>query len=160
MQKTIQTYGIQQIVETKAGKKKWRQVIISKIKPKLLSDRLGEAWAKSLDTEIRDDYVKFFDWLKKRAVSNAREHKRNLDLQSPRARSDRPSSQKVSIRRIKKLKPTPSNISSLGKKQGEKRLKAEKGKGDDPRCFKCGSTDHLIADCPGQVRCIGSKMVC
>ena len=27
-------------------------------------------------------------------------------------------------------------------------MKADKGKGDAPRCFRCGSTDHLIADCP------------
>jgi hypothetical protein len=32
IQKVIQTYGLQQIVETKAGQKKQRQVIISKIK--------------------------------------------------------------------------------------------------------------------------------
>jgi hypothetical protein len=50
-EKIIQTYGLQQTVETKAGKKKWRQVIISNIKPKLFSDRLG-ALAISLDTEI------------------------------------------------------------------------------------------------------------
>ena len=24
----------------------------------------------------------------------------------------------------------------------------DKGKGDAPRCFKCGSTDHLITDSP------------
>ena len=50
-EKIIQTYGLQQTVETKAGKKKWRQVIISNIKPKLFSDRLG-ALDISLDTEI------------------------------------------------------------------------------------------------------------
>jgi len=67
-------------------------VIISKIKPKLFSDRLGEALAKSLDTEIREDYVKFFDWLKERVVSNARELKRDLNIQSP-PRSSGPSKQ-------------------------------------------------------------------
>ena len=46
------------------------------------------------------------------------------------------------------LKPAPSRTSSLGKKQEDTRFKADKGKGDAPRCFKCGSTDHLIADCP------------
>jgi len=39
------------------------KVIISKIKPKLFSDRLEEALGNSLDTEIRDDYVKFFGTL-------------------------------------------------------------------------------------------------
>ena len=78
--KIIQTYGLQQNAETKAGKKKWRQVIISKIKPKLFSDRLGEALANSLDTEIQPDSVKFFDCLKERVVSNAREHKRELNF--------------------------------------------------------------------------------
>jgi hypothetical protein len=56
-EKIIQTYGLQQIVETKAGKEKWRKVIISKIKSKLFFDRLGKALANSLDTEIREDYV-------------------------------------------------------------------------------------------------------
>ena len=76
-EKIIQTYGLQQIVETKAGMKKWRQVIISKIKPKPFSDTLGDALTNSLDTEIREDCVKFFDWSKDRVVSNAREHKRD-----------------------------------------------------------------------------------
>jgi hypothetical protein len=43
--------------------------------------------------------------------------------------------------------PLPST-SSLGKKEGDKKFKADKRNGDAPRCFKCGSTDHLIADCP------------
>jgi hypothetical protein len=72
-------------------KKKWRQNIISNIKLKLFFDRLGKALANSLDTKIRDDYVKFFDWLKERVVSNAREHKRDSNFQSPRACPDRPS---------------------------------------------------------------------
>jgi len=58
-------------------------LIIFKIKPNLFSDRLGEALANSLDTDIRDDYVKFFDWLKERVVSNAREYKRDSNFQSP-----------------------------------------------------------------------------
>ena len=73
-EKIIQTYGLQQIFETKAGNKKWRQTIISKIKPKPFFDRLGEALANSLDTEIRDDCVEFFEWLKDLVVLNAREH--------------------------------------------------------------------------------------
>jgi hypothetical protein len=28
------------------------------------------------------------------------------------------------------------------------RFDMDKGKGDSPRCFKCGSTDHLIANSP------------
>jgi hypothetical protein len=79
----IQTIGLQQVIETKAGKKKWRQVIISKIEPKLLSNRLGEALANSLNTDIRDDYVKSFDWLKERVFSNAREHKTDSIFHSP-----------------------------------------------------------------------------
>ena len=63
-ERIIQTYGLHQIVESKAEKKKWRQVIVSKIKPKLFSGRLGEALTNSLDTEIRDNYVKFFECLK------------------------------------------------------------------------------------------------
>ena len=60
---------------------------ISKIKLKLFSDRLGEALANPLDTEIRDNYVKLFDWLKERVVSNAREHKRLSNFHfSPRVR--------------------------------------------------------------------------
>jgi hypothetical protein len=39
----IQTHGLEQIVGTKAGKKKWRQVIISQIEPKVFYVRLGEA---------------------------------------------------------------------------------------------------------------------
>jgi hypothetical protein len=54
-EKIIQRYGLQQVVETKTGKKKWRQVIMSKIKPKPFSNRLGEAVA---------NYIKFFHWLK------------------------------------------------------------------------------------------------
>ena len=54
--------------------------MISKIKPKLLSDRLGKALSYSLDTEIRDDWVKFFDQLKERVVSNARQHKRDSNF--------------------------------------------------------------------------------
>jgi len=47
------------------------------------------------------------------------------------------------------LKPAPSSTSSFRKKQGDKRFKAYKDQGDDaPRCFKCGSTNHLIADYP------------
>jgi len=46
------------------------------------------------------------------------------------------------------LKPSSSSTSSLGKKQGNKKFKPNKGKGDAPRCFKCGGTDHFIADCP------------
>jgi hypothetical protein len=80
---STQTYGLQEIVETKAAKKKWRQVIISKIKPEPFSNRLEEALANSLATEIRDDYIKFFDYLQERVVSNAREHKRDSNFQSP-----------------------------------------------------------------------------
>jgi hypothetical protein len=46
------------------------------------------------------------------------------------------------------VSPASSSTSSLGKKQEDKRFKGDKGKGDAPRCFKYGSTDHLIADCP------------
>jgi hypothetical protein len=51
-EKIIQTYVLQQGVETNAGKKKWRQVIISKIKPNAFPERLGEALAHPFDTEI------------------------------------------------------------------------------------------------------------
>jgi len=66
----------------------------------------------------------------------------------PRAFPDCPSRQRVSIRKVKKSLNPPSSTSSLGKKQGDKRFKAGKGEGDAPRCFKCGSTDHSIVDCP------------
>jgi hypothetical protein len=54
-----------------------------KIKPQLFFDRLGEALTNSLEIEIRDDYVNFFDWLKERVVCNAREQKRDSNFNSP-----------------------------------------------------------------------------
>ena len=110
-EKIIEMYGLQQIVETKAGKKKWRQVIISKIKAKLFSDRIGESLDKFLDTEIREDYVKFFDWLNEHVVSNASEHKRDLNFQSP----PRPSGSS------KQTKGFNEKGKKQGKKQGHKR---------------------------------------
>jgi hypothetical protein len=41
-EKIIQTYDLQQVVETKVGNKKWRQVILSKIKPKPFPDLLAK----------------------------------------------------------------------------------------------------------------------
>jgi len=85
--------------------------------------------ANSLDTEIRKDYVKFFDWLKKLVVSNASEHKRDLNFQSP-PRSSGSSKQTKGFNKKgqKRLKPAPSSNSSLGKKQEDKSFKADKGK--------------------------------
>jgi len=53
-----------------------------KIKPKPFFDRLGESLTKSLDTEIRDDNVQSFDWLKECVVFNTRKHKRDSNFQS------------------------------------------------------------------------------
>jgi hypothetical protein len=82
-EKIIQTLSLQQIVETNAEKKKWRQVIISKIKPKPFFDRLWKALANYLDAEIPDDCAKFFERLKERFVSYTREHKRDSNFQFP-----------------------------------------------------------------------------
>jgi hypothetical protein len=46
-----------------------------------------------------------------------------------------------------RVKPASSSTSFLRKKPGHQRFQADKGKDDAPS-FKCGSTDHLIADCP------------
>ena len=76
-----------------------RQVIISKIKAKPFSDRLGEALASSLDTEIRDDFVKFFVAFP--TQGNTRTDS-NFQSSLPRARPDRPSRRRFSIRLMKK----------------------------------------------------------
>ena len=60
MRKDYSDVCVKQIVETKGGKKKWREEIISKIKLKLFYDRLWEASGNSLDAELRENYVKLF----------------------------------------------------------------------------------------------------
>ena len=105
--------------------------------------------ANSLDSEIRDDNVKFFDCFKERIVFNAREHKRDSNFQSPpRASGSSKQTKGLNKKGQERLKPAPSSTSSLGKKQGDKRFKANKGKGDAPGCLKCGSTYHFIVDSP------------
>jgi len=52
-----------------------------KIKPKVFSDRQGEALANSLETAIRDDCIKFFDWIKECVVSKASEQNRDSNFQ-------------------------------------------------------------------------------
>jgi len=52
-----------------------------KIKPKVFSDRQGEALANSLETPIRDDCIKFFDWIKECVVCKASEQNRDSNFQ-------------------------------------------------------------------------------
>ena len=95
-QKIIQTYGLQQVVETEAGKKKRRQVIISKINPKPFSDRLRKALFPM--------------------QGNTRRARISSLL---RARPDRPSRQRVSIRRVKEdLNPPHQAPLLLARSQG------------------------------------------
>jgi hypothetical protein len=133
-EKINQTYGLQQMFGTKAGKNKWREVIIFKIKPKPFSGRLGRTLTNSLDRKIRDNYAKFFDWLKERNVFNARKHKRDSSFQShTRASVSSKQTKGFNNKGQKCLNPQPST-SSFEKKKGDKTFKADKG--DGPRCFK------------------------
>ena len=44
---------------------------------------IREAFPNFVHTGIRDNSVKLFDWVKECLVSNAREHKRDSNFQSP-----------------------------------------------------------------------------
>jgi hypothetical protein len=82
-----------------------------------------------LDTEIREDYVKFFDWLKERVVFNARKHKRDLNFQfSPRSSGSSKHTKGFNKKGQKRLKPAHQAPLLLGRSKeirGSRRIRAE-----------------------------------
>jgi hypothetical protein len=58
--KVIHTYDLGENVGTKEGKKKWREVIISKIKPQTTSPNFSKNLTNSLDSGIQNDSKKFW----------------------------------------------------------------------------------------------------
>jgi len=88
-----------------------------------------ESVENSFDTEIRQDYVEFFDWLKECVVSNSRERKRDLNLQSlPLSSKSSKQTKGLNKKGQKRIKPVPSSTSFLAEKERDKRFKADKGK--------------------------------
>jgi len=142
----ILRYGLQQVLGTKERKKKWREIMISKIKPKPFSDKLLEVLHNPLNKAIREDDVHFFEWIKERVFCNAREHQRDTGS----LLCYNPTLTKGSVLRklFKKGKRSAHNSSS--KTIAERTV--EKGTPNSKkaalRCFNCGSEDHLVANCP------------
>ena len=144
-----------QNVILKEGKKKCRDIMIFKIKPKPVSDKVFEVSDNLLNKAIQEDDVHFFEWLKEGVVANAREHRR--DTGSPEQYNPTPTTVSPARKPFKKGKRTAHCPSS--KNTAERTV--EKGKTSSKkaalRCLNCGSEDHLVTNCPSAAKGDKSK---